>query len=397
MNKISYSYIKDVLLRGKFEAAVIVGAGIAGRELADEFLSEKIAVFSIFDNNPRIGGMYKQIPVEIPKKYNENVLYILAFGSKQNRQEVHKQLLSLGIKDEDIFTYYMDYEDYEFRSTIPQKYYKMIVEEMAVRLIGKPLNLDEPRTYNEILNWEKFHVKDERKTYLADKIQVRKWVSKEIGEEFLNKVHYVWDNVMDIDFDKLPDAFVLKTNNGSGRNIIVKDKAKIDTEKIRQQLKDWLTHNFYYVGFEIQYRDIKPQILCEEYLEGLAETVYDYDIYCFHGKPKYIWCINGSHRENCKASFYDLDWNMQEFSYGYPLDPVPAPRPWHLDKMLELSEKLSKDFEHVRVDFYGMPDRLLFSEMTFTTWSGLRSFVPDKYDEVFGKLILEQSVKNRRF
>lgn len=397
MNKVSYSYIKDVLLSGNYETVVIAGAGVAGKELADEFLSEEIAVFSIFDNNPQVGGAYKQIPVETPKKYNENVLYILAFGSKHNREEVHKQLLSLGIEDEDIFTYYMDFEDYEFRSTIPSEYYKMIVEEMALRLIGKPLDLDEPRTYNEILNWEKFHVQDERKTYLADKIQVRKWVSKEIGEEFLNKVYYVWDNVMDINFDMLPDAFVLKTNNGSGRNIIVKDKTKIDIEKIRQQLKDWLVHNFYYVGFEIQYRDIKPQIICEEYLEGLAETVYDYDIYCFHGKPKYIWCINGSHRGNCKASFYDLDWNMLEFSYGYPLDPVLAPRPQYLDKMLEFSEKLSRDFEHVRVDFYGMPDRLLFSEMTFTTWSGLRSFVPDKYDEVFGKLILGKSVKNRGF
>ena len=81
--------------------------------------------------------------------------------------------------------------------------------------------------------------------------------------------------------------------------------------------------------------------------------------------------------------------NMQEFSYGYPLDPVLAPRPQYMNKMLELSEKLSEGFEHVRVDFYGMPDRLLFSEITFTTWSGLRSFIPDKYDEEFGRLILE--------
>ncbi|MDE6980320.1 MAG: hypothetical protein K2P60_02770 [Lachnospiraceae bacterium] len=117
-------------------------------------------------------------------------------------------------------------------------------------------------------------------------------------------------------------------------------------------------------------------------------------MYCFHGKPKYINCINGSHRENGKGAYYDLNWNIQEFSYGYPLDPVLAPRPQYLDKMLELSERLSKDFKYVRIDFYGMPDRLLFSEITFTSWAGLHRFIPDKYDEEFGRLILEENEKS---
>ena len=181
MNKISYSYIQNEITSGKYEKVVVVGAGIVGKEVVDEMLFEKIGVFSIFDNHPRItGGQYKQIPVETPKKCEGNVAYILAFGSKQSREEVHKQLLSLGIKHRDIFTYYMNSEDYEFRSTIPQKYYKEIVQDMAIRLIGKSLNLDEPKTYNEILNWEKFQTPDKRKTCLADKVQVRKWVSREI-------------------------------------------------------------------------------------------------------------------------------------------------------------------------------------------------------------------------
>lgn len=202
MNKISYRYIQDEVMYGNYERVVIVGAGTAGKELADEMLSERMEVLSIFDNHPQTtGGEYKQIPVETPKKYDGNVVYILSFGSKQNREEVHEQLLSLGIQDKDIFTYYINSEDYEFRSTIPSKYYKMIIEDMAVRLVGKPLNLDEPRTYNEILNWEKFQVPDKRKTYLADKVQVREWVSEKIGEEYLDKVYYVWDNADDIDFE----------------------------------------------------------------------------------------------------------------------------------------------------------------------------------------------------
>ena len=146
--------------------------------------------------------------------------------------------------------------------------------------------------------------------------------------------------------------------------------------------------NFAFQTFEMQYKNVVPKIICEEYLEGVAESVYDYNIYCFHGEPEYIWCIKGSHRPGCQASFYNKDWELQPFSYGYPKDPVLAPRPEKLDEMLELSRVLSKDFQHVRVDWYNLPDgRVLFGEMTFSTWSGLMHFEPEKYDAVFGSLI----------
>ena len=131
-----------------------------------------------------------------------------------------------------------------------------------------------------------------------------------------------------------------------------------------------------------------PKIICEEYLEGLADYIYDYNIYCFHGEPMYIWCIKGSHKPECQASFYNKKWEMQEFSYGYPKDPVLAPKPAGLEEMLELSRILCRDFEHIRVDWYNLPDgRVLFGEMTFSTWSGLMHFIPEEYDEIFGKLI----------
>ena len=181
---------------------------------------------------------------------------------------------------------------------------------------------------------------------------------------------------------------MLKCNHGSGWNIIVKDKKKINVENVKKQLNTWLNLNTAYMGFEMQYKDIQPKIICEKYLVGVAETLYDYNIYCFHGKPKYIWCIKGSHRPGCVASFYDKDWRMQDFSYGYPIDPIEAPRPKQLEKMLELSEKLSKDFEHVRVDWYNMPDgKIIFGEMTFSSWNGLHKFEPEEWDMKFGKLI----------
>jgi len=253
---------------------------------------------------------------------------------------------------------------------------------------GKPINWQKPETYNEKINWEKINIKDERRTRLADKYLVREWIKEQIGEKYLTQLYGVWDNACDINFDKLPNQFVLKLNNGSGRNIIVKDKSKFNQVEVCQKLNEWREHNFAYNSFELHYKNIIPKIICEEYLEGLAESVYDYNIYCFHGKPEYIWCIKGSHRPGCQASFYNKKWEMQSFSYGYPKDPVLAPRPSKLEEMLKLSETLSKEFEHVRVDWYNLPDgRVLFGEMTFSTWSGLMHFEPEEYDLVFGNLI----------
>ena len=207
-------------------------------------------------------------------------------------------------------------------------------------------------------------------------------------QEYVTRLYAVWDSVDDINFDVLPNSFVLKVNNGSGRNIIVKDKQNMDKDLVCKQLGIWLNQNFAYVSLELQYKDVVPKIICEEYLEGVAEEIYDYNIYCFHGEPEYIWCIKGSHRPGCKASFYNKKWEKQPFSYGYPKDEEMAPVPEKLEKMLELSRILCEDFEHVRVDWYNLPNgRVLFGEMTFTTWSGLRRFEPDEYDTVFGNLI----------
>ena len=171
-------------------------------------------------------------------------------------------------------------------------------------------------------------------------------------------------------------------------NIIVKNKAEIDFEQVRRLLNEWKECNYAYTSLEYHYKDIPPRILCEEYLEGLAESVYDYNIYCFHGKPEYIHCLKESHKPGWRGSFYDKDWVMQPFSYGCPKDPVAAPKPQNLNEMLRLSKLLCKDFEHVRVDWYDLPDgRVLFGEMTFSPWSGLCKFYPEEYDFIFEKLI----------
>ncbi len=386
--KISLEYVKK--RARNIDQVVIVGAGTRGKELLSHLLKEdSISSIIFFDNNKELeGGSIEDIDVFLPYKIEQrSCVYIIAVDDADLRKKFRMQLVGLGINEKEIINYYY-YRDYDYLSTLDEKYYEDEIKTMYYEEFGKAINWKNPVTYNEIINWEKLNVKDERRTKLVDKFLVREWVKEQIGEKYLTNLYGVWDNTSEIDFDLLPDAFALKLNNGSGRNIIVKDKSKINCKKVCQQLDEWKEKNFAYNSFELQYRDVVPKIICEEYMEGMAESVYDYNIYCFHGEPEYIWCIKGSHRPECRASFYDKDWVMQPFSYGYPKDPVLAPRPEKLDEMLELSKILCKDFKHVRVDWYNLPDgRVLFGEMTFSTWSGLMHFVPEEYDLVFGNLI----------
>lgn len=367
---------------------IIVGAGNRGRSLARKLMDKGVTPIGFFDNNLKKKGELEveNISVYIPTKLQDNTNYIVAVDDKLIQQQLKNQLLELGISESVIYLY--DGKNYGYWKNLKPEEYKNEISVLFKETFGREMNWDNPRTYNEKINWEKLNVKDPIRTKLADKYLVREWIKEKIGAEYLNTFYGVWDNANDIDFELLPNSFVLKCNHGSGWNIIVKDKKELDIEATRKQLNTWLEMNTAYMGFEMQYKDIPPKIICEGYLEEVAESVYDYNIYCFHGNPKYIWCIKGSHRPGCMASFYDVNWKMQEFSYGYPLDPIEAPRPSQLNKMLELSKILCKDFEHVRVDWYNMPDgRIIFGEMTFSTWNGLNKFEPEEWDLKFGDLI----------
>lgn len=368
---------------------VIVGAGQRGRELRKHLKKDtSVSILAFFDNSDMPERNIENIKVVKPYKIdNENCVYVIAVDAEDSRKELRSQMKALGIRKKDIMTY-CNQRDYDYLSNLEERYYQDELQAMYYERFGKKINWQEPVTYNEIINWEKLNIKDERRRRLADKYLVRDWVKEKIGEQYLTKLYGVWDDAEDIEFDKLPNAFVLKVNNGSCRNIIVKDKTKIDYEEVLCKLNMWKKHNFAYTCYELHYKDIVPKILCEEYLEGVADNVYDYNIFCFHGEPKYIWCIKGSHKPNCQASFYNKNWEMQPFSYGYPKDPVPAPKPEKLEDMLELSRILCRDFEHVRVDWYNLPDgRVIFGEMTFSTWAGFMHWKPEEYDTFFGNLI----------
>ena len=257
------------------------------------------------------------------------------------------------------------------------------------RCTGKTLDLANPRTINEKIQWMKLYDSTPLKTVLADKYKVRQWVAERIGDEHLIPLLGKWENADDIDFDTLPDRFVLKANHGAGWNIIVKDKKTMDVPKVRGQLNTWLKTNFAFLhGFQMHYKDIPPAVIAEEYIENVDGEVYDYKFLCFSGEPKYFWVDMGRNTPNHKRSIFDLNFVPQPFSINrFPSLDIPFVTPENYDKMVAITRILCEGFKFVRVDLYNVNGKIYFGEMTFTSTSGLIKIYPPEYATILGDMI----------
>ena len=278
--------------------------------------------------------------------------------------------------------------DYAYYSTLPPEKYPEELKLWYKRVMKEDLDLDNPKTYNEKIQWMKLYDSTPLKTRLADKYLVRDWVKKKIGEEYLIPLLGVWDNFDEIDFDKLPNQFVLKANHGCGWNIIVKDKSTFDREEARKKFDVWMHTNWAFkYGLELQYTNIPPKIIAEEYLENNDDDLYDYKVFCFDGKAESVMFLS-DRKQKLKMSFYDLQWNKLPFVYSFPQNPDEVPRPKNLELMINLAEKLAEGFPHVRVDFYVLNDgSIKFGEMTFTSAGGTCKWNISEQDKVYGDLI----------
>lgn len=240
--------------------------------------------------------------------------------------------------------------------------------------VGEILNLQNPRTFNEKIQWMKLYDCTPLKTRLADKYLVRDWIREKIGDEFLIPLLGVWDNFDQIDFDLLPDQFVLKATHGCGWNLIVRDKSTFDKAAARAKFNQWMRTNYAFVStFELQYMNIPPKIIAEKYMEEL-DQVYDYKLMCFGGEVKFLW-VDTDRFSGHKRAMYTTDWQRMDDMIGsfIPLDH-DVPKPKTLDKMLEVATILSQGFAHVRVDLYEVGGKLYFGEMTFTSGNGFSKF-----------------------
>lgn len=269
---------------------------------------------------------------------------------------------------------------------IPDKRYVQI---QYYKEIGQKLDLDNPTTFNEKIQWLKLYDRDSKYTRLVDKYAVREYIAEKLGEEYLIPLIGVYNNFDDINFEELPNQFVLKCNHDSGGIAICKDKSIFNKEEARKILNKSLKRNYYYTCREWPYKNIKPKIICEKYMvDESGIELKDYKFMCFNGIPKCLFVVSNRHlNSGMNIDFYDMNWNIMPFKRRYPNSGNIIPKPKSFEKMVEFAKLLSENIPFVRVDFYDINGQLYFGEITFYPGSGYEEFTPEFYDELLGSWI----------
>lgn len=276
-----------------------------------------------------------------------------------------------------------------FLKFIPDRIFLKLIYRVQFK---KRLDLDNPQTFNEKIQWLKLNDRKDIYTTMVDKYEVKKYVADLIGEEYIIPTLGVWDKFDDIDFEKLPNKFVLKCTHDSGGLVICRDRSKFDIDSARKKINKCLKQNYYKNGREWPYKNVKPKIIAEELLEDNKNFVpEDYKVYCFNGKPEYIVVFHGRFDENKELSetVYNLDWEPQGVSFDNHFQPsnIIEEKPKVFDELIKASSVLCKGFPQVRVDFYIVNDKLYFGEITLHTASGFQPMIPPDLDEKLGKMI----------
>lgn len=278
---------------------------------------------------------------------------------------------------------------------IPSKAYLGIIFWLN---LGYKLSLDQPKTYNEKLQWLKLNYSNPICKKLVDKYEVREYISEKIGSEYLIPLLGVWDKFEDINFENLPISFVLKCTHDSGGVVICKDKNKLDINSTRKRIERSLKINYYYKYRESPYKELKPRIIAEKYMiDKSGYELKDYKFFCFNGIPKALFIATDrqSRTEKIKFDFYDMEFNHLPFTNGYENATKNIEKPSTFEEMKIIASRLSKDFPHVRVDLYSINGMIYFGEMTFYHFSGMVPFNPKEWDYKFGEwLDLYSEVNN---
>lgn len=275
-----------------------------------------------------------------------------------------------------------------YEQTLSEKDYPTVLKNWYKKKTGEILDLDNPITYNEKIQWIKLYGLTQEMTKLTDKYVVREWIKDKIGEEFLPKLYGVWKDFEQIDFNQLPKQFVIKCNHGCGYNYIVKDKESLDKMMLKNKIKKWLKVNYAYIGgLQLQYANIEPLIIAEEYLENAEDELYDYKFWCFDGKVDFIMFLS-ERKKMLKMNNFDCEWNLLPFTYDYEQSVREIKRPAKLEKMIKIAETLAEGFPHVRVDLYLLNNGdIKFGEMTFTSANGVCKWSDEGVNKRLGDLI----------
>ena len=254
----------------------------------------------------------------------------------------------------------------------------------------KKLNLKNPRTFSEKIQWLKLYDRRPEYSMMVDKYEVKKYVADIIGEEYIIPTLNVWNSFDEIDFDTLPNQFVLKCTHDSGGLVICTDKATFDKEAARKKIEASMKAKYFYHTREWAYKNVKPRIIAEQYMEDdTTKDLRDYKFFAFDGDVTMLFIATERQEKDSetKFDFFDSDFNHLDFINGHPNAKIPPAKPQNFELMKELASKLSKGIPHVRVDFYEVNGKVYFGELTFCHWSGLMPFEPDEWDEKLGDWI----------
>lgn len=252
--------------------------------------------------------------------------------------------------------------------------------------LGKELNLMNPVTYTEKLQWLKLYDHRPEYTRMVDKYEVKQYVAERLGEEYVIPLLGVWEQVEDIDFEMLPDRFVLKTTHDSGGIVVCKDKSKLDIPAAKKRLKHFLKRNYYDYNREWPYKNVKHRIIAEKYMEdSRSGELRDYKFFTFGGEPRVLYIAQGRGRgEPTTADFFDMEFNHLQLTIDHDMADVPPEKPERFEEMKRMAALLSQGTPQLRVDFYEVDGQLYFGEMTFFHCSGLIPFHPEEWDRIFG-------------
>ena len=270
----------------------------------------------------------------------------------------------------------------------PYKSDKSYIKWLYKKRFHKKCNLEVPKTFNEKNNWRKLYDRKDIYTSMVDKYLVKEVISERVGQEHAIKLLGMWEKPRDIDFDSLPDQFVLKVNHAGGV-IVCRDKSKLDKKKVIKELRQAKKINYFWRSREWPYKNVKRCIIAEEYI---GENLIDYKNYCFNGRLEYtfVWeNVSRADGRKPKAHFcgaYDRDWNRSEIDIDYPAMDKIAEKPQGYDKMVEVAEKMANGIPFVRVDCYAVNGDIYVGEMTFFPWGGFMKFRDEKWNRLLGDL-----------
>ena len=260
---------------------------------------------------------------------------------------------------------------------------------------NKKLDLINPRTFNEKLQWLKLNDRKDIYTTMVDKYEVKKYVSDLIGEKYIIPTIGIYDKFNDINFDVLPSKFVIKCTHDSGGIVIVKDKKLLDKKKAKKKINKSLKRNYYYPSREWPYKNVKPRIIVEKYIENANEELIDYKFFCFNGVCKVVLvCSERFSSNNMCETWFDENWNFLDITESGHRTNINIKKPKNFELMKELCSKLSANISFLRVDFYEVNDKIYFGELTFYPASGYERFEPEYWNERLGDLIDLSGVKS---